>query len=392
MRLATLQQRLLVTRSAPRLRKDSARLDGGRIPLPQTEHSLGRTAATPLNSSQVPGDSEAASTTAVPCNASDASESAQISSSNPQRAIISDLPARPEQPAGVDAASTSSASTSLDQEGDTIPLDQKGYTTPLFCLFEERIQKEASTGQASQPSPPKRSPDGLVEKRNIPLLVLFTLLQLAQLAVVLGALIIFPAAVVPGGLESLRPWLLFFAYMLFFSVGSVYRLVAFGGLAPKASDRQRQSLLSRVALLCFIIFVPLFHWLTVTRFLIYRKVFLLCGYDILGFGGIFIATALHTWAVLSLGKAYDRVVVPDQLVTWGPYKHVQHPIYTSYIILFASFALALHSLTLSVLVTAVCLLYYTFRTGLESKVLLDAFGVEYVDFARTRKRFSPFLY
>lgn len=38
-------------------------------------------------------------------------------------------------------------------------------------------------------------------------------------------------------------------------------------------------------------------------------------------------------------QAYNRVVAPDELVTGGPYALVQHPIYSSYMLLFAGNAL-----------------------------------------------------
>ncbi len=36
---------------------------------------------------------------------------------------------------------------------------------------------------------------------------------------------------------------------------------------------------------------------------------------------------------------FNRLVVPDRLVTWGPYGAVQHPLYTSYMLLFAGHCL-----------------------------------------------------
>ena len=37
-------------------------------------------------------------------------------------------------------------------------------------------------------------------------------------------------------------------------------------------------------------------------------------------------------AVTLLSQAYDRVVAPNRLVTSGVYAHLQHPIYTSYMV------------------------------------------------------------
>lgn len=55
-----------------------------------------------------------------------------------------------------------------------------------------------------------------------------------------------------------------------------------------------------------------------------------------------------------LAQAYDRVVAPDELVTTGVYRFVQHPIYTSYMLLFCGFCLSLHSAPSALLVLLVC--------------------------------------
>ena len=46
-------------------------------------------------------------------------------------------------------------------------------------------------------------------------------------------------------------------------------------------------------------------------------------------------TAIGACAAWTLGRAYDRVVTPESLVTTGPYRFVRHPIYTAYLCLFA---------------------------------------------------------
>ena len=65
-----------------------------------------------------------------------------------------------------------------------------------------------------------------------------------------------------------------------------------------------------------------------------------------------------------LAQAYDRVVAPDELVTTGVYRFVQHPIYTSYMLLFCGFCLSLHSAPSALLVLLVCGAYYRCGTCL----------------------------
>lgn len=90
-------------------------------------------------------------------------------------------------------------------------------------------------------------------------------------------------------------------------------------------------------------------------------------------------------------QSYDRLVTPDQLVTWGPYRFVQHPIYTSYICLFTGYCLMLRSPRAAALLAAVCVLYYSQRTAVESQILEAAFGVQYKQYAKRTARFIPFL-
>lgn len=108
-------------------------------------------------------------------------------------------------------------------------------------------------------------------------------------------------------------------------------------------------------------------------------------YDVAGGLGMAAATALNALASRELGPAYDRVAVPPVLVTSGPYRWMQHPIYASYILLFFSYGMWLHSATAACALLLACGLYYRGRTALEGKVLEGAFGTYYRDYvARTK--------
>jgi protein-S-isoprenylcysteine O-methyltransferase Ste14 len=72
--------------------------------------------------------------------------------------------------------------------------------------------------------------------------------------------------------------------------------------------------------------------------------------------------------------------------------HPQHPIYGSYMLLFAGYCLLCHSLPFAVLAAWVCALYYRGRAALEAQVLSEAFGEAYEDYrARTPKLFVPWV-
>jgi protein-S-isoprenylcysteine O-methyltransferase Ste14 len=231
-------------------------------------------------------------------------------------------------------------------------------------------------------------------------------LQLLQLAVVNAALILWPASLHPDGLAAGNVWLAYWAYMLFFAGGSVYRLVNFGPLAARKKDAQGRTWWSTAAWLLFVISIPVIHWPPIGSFLQRQQVLtasaagssravlqgsVITAYDVLGAVLLAAAVGLNWWAARTLGRAYDRVAAPDVLVTDGPYKYVQHPIYSSYMLLFVGYGLLLHSAPTALLALAVCLLYYVSRTHLEQAVLQQAFGQPYEDYRQRTKLFVPFV-
>ena len=127
--------------------------------------------------------------------------------------------------------------------------------------------------------------------------------QMTQLAVVCSLLLLWPAWVQPGGLSVARVWQAYFAYLLFFGLGAVSRMVRFGGLAPRSKDKQVVSYKSSVALAVFIFFMPLFHWTAISRYLHYQwHLRPLVVYDVLAVAGFLVAVGLHFCAVQRLGQ------------------------------------------------------------------------------------------
>jgi protein-S-isoprenylcysteine O-methyltransferase Ste14 len=80
---------------------------------------------------------------------------------------------------------------------------------------------------------------------------------------------------------------------------------------------------------------------------------------------------------------------PKQIVTWGAYKRIRHPFYTSFLVaLFAALVAAPNLLTLFCLVYGFVILNMTANKE-EIKLSQSAFGGEYVDYIKTTGRFVP---
>jgi protein-S-isoprenylcysteine O-methyltransferase Ste14 len=276
--------------------------------------------------------------------------------------------------------------------------------------FEERRkqlaeQQAGSSSSSSSDAGAASTPNSISSSSGSSVTSWFpkAVLQLLQLAVVNAALILWPASLHPGGLTASNVWLAYWAYMLFFAGGSVYRLVTFGSLAARKKDAQGRTWWSIAAWLLFVISIPVIHWPPVGAFLqrqqmpaggtdvalLQRSV--ITVFDVLG--GVLLAAAvgLNWWAARTLGKAYDRVVAPEKLVTNGPYKYVQHPIYSSYVLLFVGYGLLMHSAPTALLALGVCLTYYLSRTRLEQAVLQQAFGQQYAEYKQRTKLFVPYV-
>ena len=90
-------------------------------------------------------------------------------------------------------------------------------------------------------------------------------------------------------------------------------------------------------------------------------------------------------------QAYDRLVVPDKLVKTGPYAWCQHPIYTSYMLLFSGFTLLFGSEEWCCLLLYVSWRYYKSRTDTEADMLQETFGNEYKVYQEHIGKFVPKL-
>ncbi|KAF8066262.1 DLEC1 [Scenedesmus sp. PABB004] len=260
------------------------------------------------------------------------------------------------------------------------PGEQPMWWVSKFEARRRQLAEEAAAAAAAAGAPGERdaaarappAPPGLAAVGR-------AALQAAQLAAAVAALILWPAALVPGGLGVGRVWALFATYLLFFS-GSVRRVVKHGPLAPRARDAQGRRPADRAAWALFVAAVPVIHWPPLRAFLQARAGGGCAGpptlYDAVGAALLVGALALNWAAARALGAAYDRVVAPEALVTAGPYAWVQHPVYVSYALLFTGYAMTLHAALTALFALAACAAYYGRRAALEAEVLAERFGAD----------------
>lgn len=215
--------------------------------------------------------------------------------------------------------------------------------------------------------------------------------QMFILAASLLWLIIVPPAHLNGYLEG-WPLMLFIVYFGFFMINSHIRYTLYGDLSPRPDDKQWKTSPSRIVQIAFVASVVGAH--------------LLAAYESpplsMAPGGwnnvipslvLFLAMALHYNATHFLGKYSDRFEVPTTVVMFGPYRWIRHPIYTSYMLLFAGYCIALRAYVSLFLLILVCFLYYEHRAKLEEDMLVKDFGDLYTSYReKVSGKYIPFVY
>lgn len=200
-----------------------------------------------------------------------------------------------------------------------------------------------------------------------------------QVGVLVGALtwlILAPLGLRHGYVDG-WPLLLFSVYMLFFLMSAIIRLRKFGKLSPRSEDKQWASTPSRVAQIAFIIAVVVGHWAVMFQG---PPLYFCWNWEWpsrIAIAIIALAVVVHYSATYFLGKYFDRLVKPTALVVFGPYRFVRHPIYSSYMLLFAGYCVALRAYWSMALLLLASFLYYEQRVKLEEDMLLEAFGDQY---------------
>lgn len=104
--------------------------------------------------------------------------------------------------------------------------------------------------------------------------------------------------------------------------------------------------------------------------------------------------ALAVWSRLHLGHNWSaevRIGENHQLVRTGPYRLLRHPIYTAMLGMFLGTAIA-SSQYHALLGLAILAVAYLRKTGLEEKILRQAFGAEYDDYRRDTWALVPLIF
>jgi len=97
------------------------------------------------------------------------------------------------------------------------------------------------------------------------------------------------------------------------------------------------------------------------------------------------------WSVVARGKYSVSWEMPEnqRLITWGPYRHVRHPSYLGYFLMF--FGLFFIWPNLFTLFPLVAIPGYFRVTFEEERLLVQRFGDEYVEYQKKTGRFIPRL-
>ncbi|KAE9620870.1 putative phospholipid methyltransferase [Lupinus albus] len=118
------------------------------------------------------------------------------------------------------------------------------------------------------------------------------------------------------------------------------------------------------------------------------------GWNNLGIWALIIVTVLMQYnATLHLAKYSENVVVPNAVVQFGPYRWVRHPIYSSTMLLFATYCIALRAPLSMLFLVAVCSLYYKQKAEMEEALMVETFGQSYTEYAnKVKSKLIPFIY
>lgn len=103
--------------------------------------------------------------------------------------------------------------------------------------------------------------------------------------------------------------------------------------------------------------------------------------------------ALAIWARIVIGRNWSAVVTlkeDHEMVQWGPYRFVRHPIYTGLESMFLGTAIAFGHLAAFIGVALVFVSFWI-KLSREERLMLKQFPNDYPDYQRRVKRIIPFL-
>jgi protein-S-isoprenylcysteine O-methyltransferase Ste14 len=101
---------------------------------------------------------------------------------------------------------------------------------------------------------------------------------------------------------------------------------------------------------------------------------------------------LRVWAILTLGRSFQRVVTVEagqEVVTSGPYRYVRHPSYTGILAVFVGIGFMLCNFGSVIVLAVVPPIGYVMRIAAEDKALRETLGDAYSSYADSRARLIP---
>jgi len=110
---------------------------------------------------------------------------------------------------------------------------------------------------------------------------------------------------------------------------------------------------------------------------------------------VFAGFLLRFWAVAKLGPFYTNVVAlsaEQRIIKTGPYKYARHPGYSGALLFYLGIGIATGSLWGLVLIMLLVAYAFGRRMKVEEKVMLEAFGQEYLDYMQKTKKLIPRLF
>ncbi|MCL4562420.1 MAG: isoprenylcysteine carboxylmethyltransferase family protein [Chloroflexi bacterium] len=118
------------------------------------------------------------------------------------------------------------------------------------------------------------------------------------------------------------------------------------------------------------------------------------SFQIAGIALIWAGIFLREWSIFLLGPSFSIVVQVksnQKLITTGPYRWMRHPSYTGSILTLAGIGLGVGTWVGAVLAIAIAIVGYSYRVRVEERVMLEAFGQEYLEYMHHTGRFVPWI-
>jgi protein-S-isoprenylcysteine O-methyltransferase Ste14 len=115
---------------------------------------------------------------------------------------------------------------------------------------------------------------------------------------------------------------------------------------------------------------------------------------VVGFAAALVGLLFGLWARIYLGRSWDAFISLKQnhkLLQSGPYSIVRHPIYAGFMLALIGSALTFGHLR-SFVATALVVVAWVYKSGLEEMFLIDHFGAEYEEYRHRVKRLIPYVW